>query len=99
MKYVVIPNNIKEIEFYNEKGINAFIIGLEDYCINYPSFSLDEIKDLSNKYQLFIAVNKNIFNSECSDIKEKAQIGNILLAKGKRSGNDLIVNDLELLVI
>ena len=36
---------------------------------------------------------------ECSDIKEKAQIGNILLAKGKRSGNDLIVNDLELLVI
>lgn len=71
MKYVVIPNNIKEIEFYNEKGINAFIIGLEDYCINYPSFSLDEIKDLSNKYQLFIAVNKNIFNSECSDIKEK----------------------------
>lgn len=71
MKYVVIPNNIKEIEFYNEKGINTFIIGLEDYCINYPSFSLDEIKDLSNKYQLFIAVNKNIFNSECSDIKEK----------------------------
>ena len=33
------------------------------------------------------------------DIKEKVQIGNILLAKGKRSGNDLIVNDLELMEI
>lgn len=71
MKYVVIPNDINEIEYYNKKGIDTFIVGLEDYCINYPSFSLDEIKDLSSKYRLFIAVNKNIFNSECSDIKEK----------------------------
>lgn len=36
---------------------------------------------------------------ESSDIKEKAKIGNILLAKGKRSGNDLIINDLELMEI
>ena len=36
---------------------------------------------------------------ECEDIKEKAKIGNILLGKGKRSGNDLIVNDLELMEI
>ena len=28
-------------------------------------------------------------------IKEKVNIGNILLAKGKNSGNDLIINDLE----
>ena len=36
---------------------------------------------------------------ECSDIKEKVKEKNILLVKGKRSGNDLIVNDLELLDI
>ena len=36
---------------------------------------------------------------ECSDIKEKVKIGNILLAKGRRSGNDLIINDLELMYI
>lgn len=29
------------------------------------------------------------------DIKEKVQIGNILLAKGKRSGLDMIINELE----
>ena len=28
-------------------------------------------------------------------IKEKVNIGNILLAKGRKSGNDLIINDLE----
>ena len=36
---------------------------------------------------------------ECQDIKDKAKEGNILLVKGKRSGNDLIVNDLELMEI
>lgn len=29
------------------------------------------------------------------DIKDKVKVGNILLAKGKRSGNDMIINDLE----
>ena len=36
---------------------------------------------------------------ECQDIKDKAKVGNILLAKGKRSGNDLIINDLEVMEI
>ena len=36
---------------------------------------------------------------ECEDIKEKVKIGNVLLAKGKRSGNDLIINDLEIINI
>jgi len=69
MKYVVIPNSINEITFYNEKGINTFIIGLEDYCINYPSFNINEIKELSKKYNLFVALNKNIFNSELETVK------------------------------
>jgi putative protease len=69
--FVVIPNNINELPLYQEKGINTFIIGLEDYCINYPSVSLEDIKKLSSKYSLFISVNKNIFNSELADLKEK----------------------------
>lgn len=71
MKYVVIPNNVNEIDLYKEKNINTFIIGLENYSINYPSSSLDEIKKLCNNCQLFVSVNKNIFNSEIDDIKEK----------------------------
>ena len=71
MKYVVIPNNANELSFYEEKGINTFILGLEDYCVNYPSVSLEKIKELSSKYSLFISVNKNIFNSELTDLKDK----------------------------
>lgn len=70
MKYVVIPNSISEISFYNEKGIDTFIIGLKDYCINYPSFTIDEIKELSKKYNLFVSLNKNIFNNELETVKD-----------------------------
>lgn len=71
MKYVVIPNCIKDIDFYKEKGISSFIVGLEDYSINYPSVSLEKIKELSSKCNLFVSINKNIFNSELDSLKEK----------------------------
>ncbi len=58
----------------NKKGIldylnytNSFIIGLKDFSINYQEYSIDEIKDLLKDYpniELFISVNKNIFNSD-----------------------------------
>jgi putative protease len=58
----------------NKKGIldylnytNSFIIGLKDFSINYQEYSIEEIKELRNKYpdiELFISVNKNIFNSD-----------------------------------
>ena len=71
MKYVVIPNQIEELNFYNEKGIDTFIIGLEHYSINYPTASLERIQELSQKYTLFVSVNKNIFNSELEDVKKQ----------------------------
>ena len=71
MELIVIPNSVDEISFYKECGSKLFILGLEDYCINYPSASLDQIKELSNKYQLFISINKNLFNNELADLKEK----------------------------
>ena len=36
---------------------------------------------------------------ECEDIKDVAKEGNVLLVKGKRSGTDMIVNDLEIVNI
>lgn len=71
MKYVVIPNCIKDIDSYMEQGIDTFIVGLEDFSINYPSVSLDEIRKLSNKCNLFVSVNKNIFNNELANLKDK----------------------------
>lgn len=71
MELVVVPNRVEDISFYQEKESNIFVLGLENYCINYPSVSLDEIKKLSSKYSLFISVNKNIFNNELTDLTEK----------------------------
>lgn len=71
VELVVIPNSVDEISFYQEAGSKCFILGLENYCINYPSVSLEKIKELSSKCSLFISINKNIFNSELSDLKEK----------------------------
>jgi len=71
MNYIVIPEDIDDLSIYKEKNINTFIIGLDNYSINYPSASIDEIKELSKDYKLFVAVNKNIFNSELSDLLEK----------------------------
>ena len=81
MKYIVVPNDINELDTYKKHNIDTFILGLDDYSINYPSVSLEDIKELSKKYNLFIAVNKNIFNSELDDLliklKELAKL-NIL---------------------
>lgn len=60
-----------ELSFYHSVGVDTFILGLENYCINYPSVSLENIKELSSKYQLFVSINKNIFNSEIDDLKDK----------------------------
>ena len=70
MKYVVIPNSVDEIDLYQEKGINTFIVGLENYSINYPQVSLEKIETLSKKVNLFVAINKNLFNNELDKIKE-----------------------------
>ena len=65
----------------NKKGIldylnytNSFIIGLKDFSINYQEYSINEIKDLLKEYpniELFISVNKNIFNSDLKLLEER----------------------------
>ncbi len=65
----------------NKKGIldylnytNSFIIGLKDFSINYQEYSIDEIKDLKEEYpniELFVSVNKNIFNSDLTLLEER----------------------------
>lgn len=71
MEYIVIPNNVSDIDLYMDNGINTFIIGLKDYSINYPSVDIKEIEEISKKCNLFVAVNKNIFNSELDDVLNK----------------------------
>lgn len=69
MKYLVIPKNDIELQKYQEKGADSFIFGLENFSVNYPELSLEKIKELSKKYSLWIALNKNIRNEDLEDLE------------------------------
>lgn len=71
MKYLIIPKKNNELEKFQEKGADAFIFGLEKFSVNYPEITLEEIKDLSKKYPLWIALNKNIRNEELEELEKK----------------------------
>lgn len=69
-KLMIIPNkkDIKSLLKIN----NCFLIGLNNYSINFETtFSLDEIKELSKQnIELFVAVNKNLHTDELEDVKK-----------------------------
>ena len=70
---VLVGLNKKDFSDYLNYA-NSFIIGLKEYSINYCEFSLEEIKKIREKYpkiELFISLNKNIFNSDLDDLEEK----------------------------
>ena len=72
MKLTVV-SNVSNIEEYKKIGADAFIFGLKNYCSGYyNSLSLEEIKKLREDYdgELFIAINKNIFNEELKKLEE-----------------------------
>ena len=67
----------------NKKGIldylnytNSFIIGLKDFSINYQEYTIDEIRKLREDYpniEIFVSVNKNIFNSDLKLLEERLE--------------------------
>ena len=70
---VLVGLNNKRMEDYLNYT-NSFIIGLKEYSINYLEYSILEIKKLLNDYpniELFVSLNKNIFNSDLADLEEK----------------------------
>lgn len=74
MKIAVVPNNYQDIEEYNKIGANAFIFGLKGYSSGYKvNLSLEEIlkiKEKNKNIEIFIAINKNIFNDELKYLEE-----------------------------
>ena len=68
---LLVNLNTKELDKFLE-FTNSFIIGLENYSINYYEISIKEIEELLNKYpgiELFISINKNIFNKDIEDLE------------------------------
>jgi len=69
MKYLVIPKENINLKTYQKIGADAFIFGLQNYSVNYPEVSLEQIIELSKKYSIFVSLNKNIRNEELKDLE------------------------------
>ena len=92
MKILVGLNRKSILDYLNYT--NSFIIGLKDFSINYQEYSVDEIKKLKKEYpniEIFVSVNKNIFNS---DLKE---LENVLFELNKLGISGLLFYDLSIL--
>ena len=51
---------------------NSFIIGLKDFSINYQEYSKEEIRALKEDYpniEIFVSINKNIFNGDLNELE------------------------------
>ena len=92
MKLLVGLNNKNILDYLDYT--NSFIIGLKDFSINYLEYSLDEIKKLREDYpslELFVSINKNIFNSDLDNLES------ILIMLDKLNINGILFYDLAVL--
>lgn len=90
---LLVSLNSKEVDDYLDYT-NSFIIGLKDYSINYLEFAENEIEDLLRKYpnmELFVSINKNIFNNDIKKLEE------ILLRLDKLPLKGVLFYDLSIL--
>lgn len=73
MDLIVNLGNKKNIDRYKKVGVNHFIVGLKGFNVSSPlELDIDEISDLlkeDNDINLFVSLDKNIFNSELGDLK------------------------------
>ena len=92
---LLVSLNRKEVKDYLDYT-NSFIIGLKDYSINYIEFTLEDIeKLLSNNHniELFVSINKNIFNAELKDLEDD------LIKLSKLNIKGVLFYDLSILAI
>ena len=98
MKLLIMPSSIKQINEIKD-NIDGVIVGLDKLCINMPiNFNkeeLFEIIDICNKNnkEIFISLNKNMFNSDLTYLKE------ILLELDKKEINGIMYYDIAIVNI
>lgn len=73
-KILVSPLN-KEMIYDIKDYVDGYIVGLDKFCVNFNTFSLDDTLDIinycnSNKKEIYICLNKNIHNNEIDNLKE-----------------------------
>lgn len=92
---LLVSINDKELSKYLE-FTDSFIIGLKNFSINYYELDIDEIKELIKKYDnvnLFISINKNIFNNDLEKLEEN------ILELSKLNIKGILFYDLSILSI
>lgn len=92
---ILVGLNKKSIPDYLDYT-NSFIIGLRDFSINYMEYTLDEIKKMRDDYpsiEIFVSVNKNIFNSDLDNLEKQ------LIKLDKIGINGLLFYDLSILAL
>lgn len=92
MKLLVGLNNKNILDYLDYT--NSFIIGLKDFSINYQEYTLEEIKKIRKDFpniELFISLNKNIFNDDLEEL------GKILVELDKLRINGIFFYDLSIL--
>lgn len=83
MKLLVGLNNKNILDYLDYT--NSFIIGLKDFSINYQEYDIEEIKKLKEDYpniEIFVSMNKNIFNSDLSELEKKLELLNTIDIRG-----------------
>ena len=70
MKKLIIPNSLEQINNLKDY-YDGIIVGVEKLCMNMPtSFSLEEIKGINTDKEIFVSLNKNMFNKDIDLLKE-----------------------------
>lgn len=72
MKLIIKPNT-KDYQSYIECGANGFLLGLKHFSTGFTeTYTLEEIEELKRSYkeqELFISINKMIFDEEIEELK------------------------------
>jgi len=97
-KILVIPDNIEDIDKYNDKDIKGLIFGFKDLSVNNNLYldidSLkDIIKDINSKFEIWISLNKIMHN------KDLELLENILIELDKLKITGILFYDLGVLNI
>ena len=70
---LIVEQIDKNIDKYSD-FVDGVILGLKDFSLlNQVSYEVDEIKDISLKFprlEIFVKIDKNIFNNELDKLKE-----------------------------
>ena len=70
MKKIIIPKNLEQINNLKDY-YDGIIVGVEKLCMNMPtSFTLEEIKGININKEIFVSLNKNMFNKDINLLKE-----------------------------